>query len=139
MFFMCVFNNSLVQLTQGAVVTYMLCALLMSEVLTMAFCSACTASQLSSPCPLAYSDPAHGKSTQCGCPRAGPLYPVPSTWSDCEVMTAPTARLEHVALHAQTSAMVIAISCTLGLDKVEVPLIHVQVLDLPDNTSCVTF
>ena len=79
MFRMRVFNNSLVHDTHGAVVTYMLRALLMSDVLTIAFCSACTASQLSNPCPEGYCAPAHGVSMQCTCPRAGPLYPVPNT------------------------------------------------------------
>ena len=120
-----VFNNSLVHDTHGAVVTYMLYALLMSDVLTIAFCSACTASQLSNPCPDWNCIPLHGVSVQCACPRAGPLYPVPNTWLFCEVMTAPTLRLPQVALHAHTSAVVIAISCMLGLDKVEVPPIHV--------------
>ena len=40
-------------------------------------------------------------------------------------MTAPTLRLPHVALVAHTSAVVIAASCTVGLDKGEVPPVHV--------------
>lgn len=110
-----VFINSLIQLTQGKVVTYTLYALSMALTFTNAFCSACTASQKSSPCPDGYCDPGQGRSVQCANFAGVPLYPVLKIRLVLEVITQPTCRLAQVDRVANTSAVVIIMSCMSGL------------------------